>query len=277
MILPVTIAQAEGDEMTTMIWDEINDAESCEQKIFEIYEADLKRSKGIIHVTSVWSESSRSMITLRIGPETPRSTTDSFVLNVARARADAIVTTGKTLREERAVTHDLEGPGCVPEALAEWRVERLGKPEPPLSVVLTSGRDVDLDHPLFRSGTIPMIATSREGARELADRAGSKGIEVVERETPSLRDVISYLVEVRGLETVVIEAGPSTSRALYEPPIAVNELMLSVFMERRLPRSVKGGSFFSLPQLGLVFPMAASAYKSKEESGLWIFRRYTRE
>jgi riboflavin biosynthesis pyrimidine reductase len=259
-----------------MNWDEIESAESCEQRISEIYDADIQRDKGVVHVTSVWAESSRRMITLRIGPETPPSETDSFVLNVARARADGIVTTGKTLREEKTVTHDLQGPGPVSQALTKWRLERLKKHEPPTSVVLTSGRQVDLEHPLFRCGTVPMIFTSREGARELANRAGSKGIEVVEREKPSLRDAILYLAEERGFETIVIEAGPSSSRTLYQPPVAVNELMLSTYLERRLSRSVQGGAFFSLQQLGLIFPMAGSAFTSEEESGRWNFQRYTR-
>jgi riboflavin biosynthesis pyrimidine reductase len=259
-----------------MKWDQITSADSCDQKLVEIYKNDLESAQGVVHVTSVWAESSRSLVTLRIGPETPRSDTDAFVLNVARARADAIITTGKTLREEETVTHELQGPGAVPQALADWRKNRLGKNEPPSSVVLTSGRNVDLDHPLFRSGTIPMIFTSPEGAGKLAEGAASKGIEVVERDEPSLRDAIKYLRELRGAETIVIEAGPSTSRSLYEPPAVINELMLSVYSGRSIPRSVRGETFFTLQDLGLVFPMAASTFVSEEESGRWVFRRYTR-
>jgi riboflavin biosynthesis pyrimidine reductase len=142
--------------------------------------------------------------------------------------------------------------------------------------VLTTGRKIDLDHPLFKCETIPMVFTSREGARELADRANSKGIEVVESDEPSLREVIRYLNELRGAETIVIETGPTTSRSLYEPPVVINELMLSVYSGRSLPHSVHGKAFFSLQDLGLVFPMAGSTFISEEESGRWVFRRYTR-
>jgi riboflavin biosynthesis pyrimidine reductase len=198
------------------------------------------------------------------------------LLNVARARADAIITTGEVLREEETVTHALQGPGTVPQALADWRKNRLGKHEPPLSVVLTA-RQIDLDHPLFGCGTIPMIFTSREGTCELEPPAASKGIEIVEHDEPSLREVIRYLQELRGAETIVIEAGPSTSKSLYESPAAVNELMLSVYSGRSLPRSVQGKAFYSLQDLGLVFPMACSTFVSEnEESGRWVYRRYIR-
>ena len=38
---------------------------------------------------------------------------------------------------------------------------------------------------------------------------------------PGLREAIDYLSELRGSETIVIEAGPSTSRSLYEPPVVI--------------------------------------------------------
>jgi riboflavin biosynthesis pyrimidine reductase len=257
-----------GDVMTD--WSDI------EQRIIRIYGTDLRRDSGVIHVTSVWAESARSLITLRIGKETPRSATDRFALNVARARADAIVTTGEILRSEDGVTHDLQGVDDTPRALADWRRERLGKSVPPLSAVLTSGRDIDLDHPLFKSGTVPAIFTSSEGAERVRGPASSRGIEIVDRPAPCLRDAVSYLRENRGAASIVIEAGPSSSRTLYESPVVVDELMLSIYSGSQLPRSVRGKPFMSVQQLGLLFPLAARTYPSEEESGPWVFRRYKR-
>ena len=252
------------------------DSTEIERRIAEIYGTDLLGACGVIHVTSVWAESARSLVALRIGSETPRSETDSFVLNVARARADAIVTTGKILREEEQLTHDFQGEKGVAETFTDWRKERLGKREPPISLVLTSGQELDLDRPLFGCGTRPMVFTSIEGGERIRESAESRGIDVVSRPTPSLRDGINYLRENHGAESIVIETGLSTSRALYEAPVELDELMLSIYSGSRLPSSVRGQRFSSVPQLGLIFPLAGSTFQSDEESGRWIFRRFTR-
>lgn len=254
----------------------MTDSSEIEQRIVEIYGSDLRGDGGVIHVTSVWAESGRNLLGLRIVPETPRSETDTFVLNVARARADAIVTTGKVLREEKELTHDFQGTKETVQAFQDWRKERLERPEPPISLVLTSGQDIDFDHPLFRCSTRPMVFTSVEGGELIRDSAAAPGVEVVSRLTPSLRDAITYLRESHRLENIVIESGLSTSRSLYETPVLLDELMLSIFSGSRLPKSVKGKHFSSVPQLGLIFPLAGSTYQSDEASGRWIFRRFTR-
>ncbi len=251
----------------------VTNADECSSLIKEIYGTDLTADRGVVQVTSVWAESVRSLKTLAIQEGTPHSPTDSFALSVARARADVILTTGKILRDEPQVTHELKAP--VSDALLEWRRERLGKAAPPVSAVLTSGRELDFEHPLFRSSTRTIVLTTDEAAERLAGQAGDS-VEVVGRSWPGLRDAVTYLRENRGFGTVVIEAGPSTSRTLYEPPVAVDELMLSVFREPRLPSSARGSLFFSPQDLGLFFPMARSNHSLKEESGLWSFHRYRR-
>ena len=254
----------------------MSDSAEVERRVVEIYGSDLLGDRGVIHVTSVWAESARNLVALRIGSETPRSETDSFVLNVARARADAIVTTGKILREEKQLTHDFQGTKEARGAFATWRKERLGKLEPPISLVLTSAQNLDLEHPLFGCGTLPMVFTSLEGGERVGESAVSRGIELVSRPTPSLRDAIAYLREDHGAGNIVIETGLSTSRSLYESPVLLNELMLSIYSGPRLPSSVKGQRFSSVPQLGLIFPLAGSTFQTDEESGRWIFRRFTR-
>jgi hypothetical protein len=121
-----------------------------------------------------------------------------------------------------------------------------------------------------------MVFTSVDGGELVRESAGRRGIEVVSRPEPSLRDAIAYLRESRRAENIVIESGLATSRSLYETPVLLNELMLSIYSGSRLPSSVKGKHFSSVPQLGLIFPLAGSTYQSDEESGRWIFRRFTR-
>jgi riboflavin biosynthesis pyrimidine reductase len=251
----------------------VTNADDCSRQIREIYGTDLSGEGGVVHVTSVWAESARSLVTLRIHPDTPHSPTDSFVLSLARARADAIVTTGKILRDEPQVTHELHEP--VSAALLEWRQQRLGKTAPPVSLVLTSGRELDLEHPFFRSWTRPIVMTLPDAMERLGESSGG-AIEFVDRTEPSIRDAISYLRATHGAETIVIEAGPSTALELYQAPYAVDELLLSVYREPRLPASARGAFFQSPQQLGLVFPLARSNYSLREESGLWSFHRYRR-
>ncbi len=123
---------------------------------------------------------------LRITPETPKSAYDQFSLMVARARADAILTSGRNLRLEPTGTHVLSGPGTLPAALAAWRQERLGKTSPPHLLVLTRGEDLDLDHPALKIPARVFIFTGEEAAFTLESRAADRGIEVVGVPDPSL-------------------------------------------------------------------------------------------
>ena len=251
-------------------------AADCAHRVGDIFGADLTSVCGVIHVTAVWRESPKSFITIKINNTSPHSETDFFLLNLTRARADAIITSGKILREEPGVTHDLQGPEGVPEALGSWRAERLGKTSPPLSVVLTSGRELDFAHPLFHAATSPLVFTSEKAAAELAGRAHVAGVELVGREKPSLREAIRYLRGERGLEDILVEAGPSTSRSLYDDPVVVDELVLSVFLGGRLSEVARGAPFLDPQRMQKIFANPVSSFESLEESGRWSFDRHLR-
>ncbi|MEM9491879.1 MAG: hypothetical protein AAGC55_22225, partial [Myxococcota bacterium] len=151
-----------------------------------------ERPDGVVHVTAVWA---RDHLTLRINAETPRSEWDWFALNAARARADAIITTGKILREEPEVSHAIQGPGRAAEGLTEWRRQVLGKTEPPYLLVLTSGRGLPERgrladwHPALRGATRPILYTGSAAAHTLVSTAGPR-IRVVAAEQPGVRGAI---------------------------------------------------------------------------------------
>lgn len=214
----------------------------CAARIRELYGDDLLTPSGVLHVTSAWSDSGGRLFTLRIGPNSPASATDFFALELARARVDAIVTTGQILRDEPGLTNELTDP-----ELASWRRERLGKKGPPVTVVLSRRTDLPRSHPLF--------ATS----------------EVVVRNA-GLRESLAWLCDERGFTSVAIEAGPSTSRAVYDPPVAVDELLLSIYRAPELPEGVRGGELLGLPALGRLFPERSECTR-EEESGMWSFLR----
>ncbi|MEM1201918.1 MAG: hypothetical protein AAGN66_01665 [Acidobacteriota bacterium] len=201
------------------------------------------RSTGVIHVAAVWRRSPETLLTLRIQENTPRSDYDAFALHLTRARADAIVTTGRILRSESALRHTLQGPGTLPSALAEWRRGALGKTAPPVSLVLTGSGDVDFDHPLFSGPGRALIYTGRAAAWELESRALDYGVEIVAVDRPSPEGAVDLLRRQFGAATVAIEAGPSAAAGLYGSPPEVDELLLTTYRAEGLPTGVRGPRF----------------------------------
>lgn len=253
---------------------DLTTADDIAAAVREMYGADLA-STGVVHVTAVHQR--RDVYeTLKIRPETPKCAHDFFVLNVARARADAIVTTGKILREEPAVVHRLQGPGRVADALAAWRRERLGKSRPPVTLVLTSGRGLDLGHPIFKAWTRPVVYTSRQGQWNLESQAADHGVEVVGVDEPGVHGAVDLLRYEFGAATISIEAGPSVSCRLYEPPPAVDELLLSVAEVRDLPQSVRGGKLLTAEDVARIFSRYSAPYRVTTADGEWRFQRFLR-
>ncbi|MEM8998176.1 MAG: hypothetical protein AAGF23_25560, partial [Acidobacteriota bacterium] len=205
-------------------------------------DANLART-GILHPTSVWrgpgGDAAQGM-TLRIGDQTPTSEWDLFALSLARARADAIVTSGRILRTEATVDHGLAGPGTLPGALAAWR-RRSGRDRPPISLIMTKGGELDLNHPFFRRSGRVVVYTGEAGAWRLDSRAADAGVEVEVDAEPSVRAALRFVRGAFGCATVSVEAGPSITRGLYEDPITVDELLLSTYLGDTLPTAARGG------------------------------------
>ena len=229
----------------------------------------------VLHPTAVWRRGDGALVTLKINEWSPTSVHDFFVLNLARARADAIIVSGKSVRGEPDLSHRLQGPERVPDALRAWR-ERLGKSAAPTSLVLTSGRGLDFSHPLFHGESTAIVFTSPSGAERLRGRRAA-GVEIVSVERPDLRQAISFLYEERHAETISIETGPSTSVSLYEPPVRVCELLLSVYEAPALDERVRGGAFVDPERIDALFERPAPPYQVEAASGArWIFSRYLR-
>jgi riboflavin biosynthesis pyrimidine reductase len=242
-----------------------------------LYGSDLSGAAGIIHATAVWRSPSGDLVTLKINADTPPSRHDRFVLNLARARADAILTTGRVLREEPSVTPLLMGSHDEVAPLVDWRRVVLGKRSLPMALVLTSGRSLDLDHPFFRGPVPATVFTSHDAASEIMPAALERSIEVVSHATPSITAAVAFLRKEMGSVTLAIEAGPSTSLQLYRPSLAIDELLLSEFIGPTIPPSVKGAPFLDPGAIEQAFPNRSEPYAVEEPSGPWRFRRWTRQ
>lgn len=239
---------------------------------------DLAAREGVLHVTALWDPPGHRgpLVTLRINEHTPRSEHDAFVLNLARARADAIVCTGKMLRMEPHTRYDLQGPGELPAALGQWRRRRAGRGDPPLLVVLTSGRGFDPDHVALHGAPVPVVFTSDEGAERV--RRGTRGtrIEMVAARSPSIRAAVEWVRRERGARLVSIEAGPTASSELYADPTAVDELMLSRYREPELDERVQGPALLSWREIETRVGRGTPPFDVDEPSGRWSFSLHRR-
>jgi riboflavin biosynthesis pyrimidine reductase len=235
-------------------------------------------AEGVLHVAAVWRPPGQDRnVVLRIGDQTPESEIDFLLLGLARARADSIVTTGRILREETAVTHDLQGEPSVRTALREWRLETLRTNAPPWLVILTSGRDLDPDHPAFHAWTRPIVLCPESSVAEVRRRVAGTRIEVVGHPAPTLRAAIVYLREGRGARRISIEAGPSTVIEAYRPaPGLVDEIVLSVFRAPSLPAAVRGGDLPATSEIEDLLGPARAAFEADQASGTWRYEHYRR-
>lgn len=261
---------------TPIDFDAIRHAADVPPAIRMLYGTDLPIDAGIIHPTAVWQASGDRYLTLKLNSETPRSRYDRFVLNLARARADTLLTTGKILREEPQLSTGLLGDGPECDALLAWRRDMLGRHHPPTVLVLTSGQGarVDLDHPAFRGWAAPILFTGHAAAEGLFAEALARSIEVVSHEAPSIHEAVAYLQGELDCRTVSVEAGPSTSLALYRPAVEVDELLLSVYHGAGVPDSVRGPAFLSPADVTAAFGLGSMPYQVDEAGGPWSFHRF---
>ncbi len=236
------------------------------------FEIHADRGGNVIHATSAWRDSGDELVSLAINADTPQSPVDSTVLRLARARADAIVTTGKILRAEPSLQHVLDPRADA--ALLAWRADVLGKTAAPTTVILTSRPDVDVAHPIFEATPRPLIYTSTQAAPRLAQRVEAAGVEVVADPHASLRSAIRNLRS--RFATILVEAGATTTGGLYREPRLVDELMLSIYEEPELAAAARGPALPPLSTLTAGMHAVGEVVRVRERSGRWSFRRFVR-
>jgi len=230
----------------------VGSAEEVDALARRLY-GEVPRETGVLHVTACWRSPEGALETMAIRQETPKSVHDFFALELARARADVVVVSGKILRDEPGLRYDLSPP------LREWRAQD----EPPLLLVLTSGRGLDVGHPAFRSWARPVVFTSEEAARQI------EGVKVVAHPEPSPAAAIEW-ARARG-GTVSVELGPKSSGPLHEAGL-VDELLLSVF-HGELEDDLRAGTLGDEAAILSRFENTSSPVSVEEPSGRWSFRR----
>lgn len=238
----------------------------------ELLGEDPARAGRVLHVAAVWRAGDDALRVLRIGPKTPKSRHDTFLLALARARAEAIVTTGKILREEPALTHGPLGPPALRAALASYRRERLVLALDPWLLVLSSGRGLDPAHPAFHAPLRPLLFVPAAAATGLRERFAESDVRVASVPAPDVRLALDHLRRL-GARRITLEAGPTTARALYEDPVRVDELWLATYAGERPAAEVIGEPFVDDARLAAALPAASEPVARDEPSGRWTFLR----
>lgn len=259
--------------ISTLAVDQLADADAVDRAIETLYGTQYLGT-GVLHVTSVWRKDPDTHLSIRIGPESPTSDIDQLALQLARARADAIVTTGRILRLEPDLNHSIQGPGRLPQGLADWRTKRMGKHKPAASLVMTSGRDLPLGHPIFKGPGRVLIYTDSKGAWNVESRAADAGVEVVADDSPTPQKAIDVLRAQLGCATISIEAGPTVSRRLYEPPMKVDELLLSVYRGSNLSPKARGLRHIPPRDLERLMTRVSGPFVDADQEPHWEFHRY---
>jgi len=138
---------------------------------------------------------------------------DRLVMGILRAVADAVVVGAGTLR---AVPHHLWTAEHVYPALADAFAHvraTIGKPGPPLNVVVTARGEIDLELPVFASGQVPaLIVTTEQGSRRLGDRPLPRSVAVTavgSRERITAQQVVHAIAAARPSSLILVEGGPT--------------------------------------------------------------------
>ncbi|HEY7902065.1 MAG TPA: dihydrofolate reductase family protein [Casimicrobiaceae bacterium] len=141
------------------------------------------------------------------------SAQDRMVMGLLRAVADAVVIGSGTLDADRR--HVWTAEAIYPPLAREFRQLRaaLGMPAAPRCVIVTGSGDIDLDVPLFTSGTMPvLIVTTTAGASRLRAQAvpASVSIRAVRRGSGAIaaRTILDEVCRATVRQRVLVEGGP---------------------------------------------------------------------
>lgn len=146
------------------------------------------------------------------GPISGFNQHDHLVMGVLRAVADAVIVGAGTLR---AVPHHRWTAAYVAPAYASAYQQlrtRLGKPEPPLNVIVTARGEVNLTLPVFQSGDVPvLIVTTAQGEERIHAQSAPPAVQIVGVQSAGLLGAQAIVQAVCGghwCNVILVEGGP---------------------------------------------------------------------
>jgi riboflavin biosynthesis pyrimidine reductase len=147
------------------------------------------------------------------GPISGFNAHDHLVMGLLRAVADAVIVGAGTLRAV-SQEHRWTAAYIYPELRESYQHLRrnLGKPGPPLNVIVTARGELNLDLPLFQSGEVPvLIVTTTQAATRLHERSIPPAVQVAGvHQTGSLsaQAIVQAVCGVRPCQIILVEGGP---------------------------------------------------------------------
>lgn len=146
------------------------------------------------------------------GPISGFNAHDRMLMGVLRAVADVVIVGAGTLRAvpRHRWTAQYIYPGLA-EVYGQLRAA-LGKPNPPLNVIVTASGALDMSLPVFQSGEVPaLVVTTQEGAQRVGGHARAPSVQVaaVQRSGPiSAGAVLEAASAARPSDIMLVEGGP---------------------------------------------------------------------
>ncbi len=146
------------------------------------------------------------------GPISGHDRHDRAVMGLLRAVADAVIVGAGTLRA--SPRHLWTAEYICPPLAASYRKLRdaLGRKEPPVNVVVSARGEIDLDLPVFSSGSVPaLIVTTARGADRVRRRSLPPAVSIAPVDGAAAIGAGAILASVgracRG-EVILVEGGP---------------------------------------------------------------------
>ncbi len=234
---------------------------------------DLPAPQGVLQVMACHRRDG-ALLALATGEGAPRCDEDAFALALARARADAIITTGAILREEPALSHAPEASTDHGEAMAAWRSAN-GRQRPATTVVMTRSRDIDLDHPVFHGNNPVLVFTNESAPPSFGIELAARGGMLITEAEPTLQRCIARLQQT-GSAAITVEAGPSTAAKLFEPPVLIDELLLTTLDAAALDPAYVRGELIREDALATRLRSTGPAYEARDGDHTWRLQRWVR-
>ena len=137
---------------------------------------------------------------------------DRMVMGLLRAIADAVIVGAGTLRS--IPHHRWTAEYIYPPLATAYRELRanLGKPEPPLNVIVTGHGNINLDLPVFQSGEVPvLIVTTTHGLQRINEQHFPSSVQVLAMQNTgpiSAQAILEAVNRVRQSDVILVEGGP---------------------------------------------------------------------
>jgi riboflavin biosynthesis pyrimidine reductase len=165
------------------------------------------------------------------GPISGFNPHDRAVMGILRAVADAVIIGAGTLRPDS--NHLWTAEAIYPPLADAYRQlrRRLGKKEPPLTVIVTASGDLDPGFRVFRSGETPvLVVTTRRGEQRLHDLRMPAAVQVVgvqDEGSIGVRAILEVVEQHAPGRLLLVEGGPQLMGAFFGEA-CLDELFLTL-------------------------------------------------